>query len=174
MLSPDKARLRRQADACQRNWAQYGKMQAIVASYFWTVPEQGAESARLRVADNRSNRLEDAIGLKGLDNKILCAGGNRVNDHRFLTHCRAHHNIRRRVCGADCLQRFQAIHIGHGNIHNHQVRLDFIVLVNRIRAVNCFVQVGITVFAQGILDDLSHKRRIVNTQNFSHCFLSSL
>jgi len=33
MLSPDKARFRRQADVCQGNWAQYGTMQAIVTSY---------------------------------------------------------------------------------------------------------------------------------------------
>lgn len=100
--------------------------------------------------------------LKGLTIKSFAPERTRVQHHGLLPHGGAHHHVGAGVLLLDGLEGLQPVHVGHGDVHDDQIGLQLVVLLYGIGTVHRLIKIGVAVFAQGILEHLSHERGIVN------------
>ncbi len=96
----------------------------------------GAGVARGRPcsAENALNRFENATGLERLDDEVLRAGLDRFDDERLLPHRAAHEDSRARVELADLAHGVDAAHVGHHDVHRHQIGAELAVLLYGLKS----------------------------------------
>src|SRR6476620_7624628 len=82
-----------------------------------------------------ADRLDDAVGLERLDDEVLGAELDRLEDLGLLAEGRAHHDAGRRVGGDDLGEGGEAVLLGHGDVQGHQVRLELLEARDRLDAV---------------------------------------
>jgi len=97
------------------------------------------------------DRLQNTVGLKGLDDEVFRPCLNRVEDNLFLSHSRAHHHLRVGVLGTNRFERLQTVHFGHGDVHEHQVGLELFVEFDGFASVRCLADNLEAVLSENIL-----------------------
>ena len=80
-------------------------------------------------------RFEHPIRLEGLHDEIARTRLNGLHDHVLLAHRGAHHHVGARIDGADLLEGGDAVHLGHRDVHRHDVRAELLELFHGLGAV---------------------------------------
>src|SRR6476661_144753 len=75
-------------------------------------------------AQHALHGLEHATRLERLDDEILRARLNRLDDERLLPHRAAHENLRSRILFANLAHGVDTAHVGHDDVHRHQIGLE--------------------------------------------------
>src|SRR5690606_27686886 len=69
-------------------------------------------------------------GLEGLHYEVPGSGLDGFNYQCLLSHGAAHEDARGRITLRDLAYRIYPAHVGHNDVHRHQVRLEAIVLLD--------------------------------------------
>jgi len=83
-------------------------------------------------AEHALDRLKHATRLERLDDKILCTGLDGLDHQGLLTHGTAHKDSRLRVQSTDLSDGIDSSHVGHYDVHGHEVRPKLSVLLDRL------------------------------------------
>src|SRR3954463_4452410 len=119
---------------------------------------------RERLADG----LDDARRLERLDDEVLRAELDGLEDLRLLAEGRAHDALRRRVGGDDLAEGGEAVLLGHRDVEGHQVRLQRLVLRDGLDAVARLADHLVAALGEGVADHLAHERGVIDDENACH------
>src|SRR5688500_19764630 len=86
------------------------------------------------LSENSLNGLEHAARLKRLDDEVLGSRLDGFDDERLLAHRAAHENARGRIELRDLANRVDAAHVGHHDVHGHEVGPQLTVLLHGLHA----------------------------------------
>jgi hypothetical protein len=115
--------------------------------------------------------FEHPARLEWLDDEILGARLDGLDDQRLLPHGAAHQHARRRVELADLPHRIDAAHVRHHDVHRDEVRPQLLVLLHGLHARLRLTDDLETGLLEDVADHGAHEDRVVADQN---CMTHSL
>src|SRR3954470_14703436 len=123
-------------------------------------------SAALR--ERLADRVDDAIGLERLDDEVLRAELQRLDDLRLLAERRAHHDAGRGVAAHDVGEGGEPVLLRHRDVERREVGLELLVAGHGLHAVACLPDDLVAGARQGVLDHLAHERGVVDDEDAGH------
>src|SRR6185437_7586666 len=118
---------------------------------YWSVSTAASEGRRS--AEHALHGFEHAAGLEGLD------------DERLLAHRAAHEDPRMRIHLADLAHRVDAAHVGHDDVHRHEIGTKLLVLLHGLRSRLRFTDDLESCLSQDVADHGAHEDRVVADEN---------
>jgi len=110
------------------------------------------------------NRFEHATRLERLDHEVARSCLQRFLDESLLSHRAAHENSRPGIQLRDLLHGLDATHLGHDDVHRHEIRLELLVLLDRLLSVLGFPDDRESSLRQDVADHCPHENRVVANQ----------
>src|SRR4051812_9002779 len=105
--------------------------------------------------------LEYATRLEGLDDKVLRACLNGLHHERLLSHGAAHQHSRGRIILRDLPNGIDATHVGHHDVHGHEVGAQLLVLLHCLDAGLRFADDLESRLLQDVADHSAHEDGVV-------------
>src|SRR5689334_23278248 len=88
----------------------------------------------MRSAQDPLHRLEHARWLERLHHEVLGARLNRLDYQRLLAHRAAHEDLGVGIALADFPDGLDSAHVGHDDVHGHEIGLELAELLHRLEA----------------------------------------
>src|SRR5215217_5140868 len=124
----------------------------------------GAGGLRQGLADG----LEHAVGLERLDDEVLGAELDRLEDLGLLAEGRAHDDLGGRVERDDLLQRRETVLLGHRDVERRDLGLELLEASDRLRAVAGLSDDLVATLGQRVAHHLPHERGVIDYQDSGH------
>src|SRR5437773_889142 len=130
-------------------------------SAYWRLSTQ----APARSAEHALYCLQHATRLEGFDDEILRACLNRFHHQRLLAHRAAHQDLRLRIDLADLADRIDAAHVGHDDVHRHEIRPKLAKLLDRFEPGLRLARDLESRLRQNVAHHGAHEDRVVTNEN---------
>src|SRR5881296_304988 len=112
-------------------------------------------------AEDALDGLEDARWLEWLDDEILRAGLNRLDDQGLLAHRAAHENLRVGILLDDLAHCVDPAHVRHHDVHGDEIGLELPVLLDGLRSRLRFAHHLKAGLRQDVADHRPHEDGVV-------------
>src|SRR3954454_18503892 len=122
-----------------------------------------------RLADG----LDDTGRLERLDDEVLGAELDGLEDLGLLAEGRAHDDAGRRVGGDDLGEGGEAVLLRHRDVQGHQIRLELLEALDRLDAVARLADHLVAALGEGVADHLAHERGVIDDEYACHCEFDS-
>src|SRR5215210_803795 len=119
----------------------------------------------LLLSEYALHRLQHARGLERLDHEVPRAGLDGLDHQRLLAHGAAHQDLGAGVFPDDLAHGVDPAHVGHHDVHRHQVGLELAVLLHRLHArlgLGHDLEAGL---GEDVADHRAHEDRVVADQH---------
>src|SRR3954468_11377085 len=120
------------------------------------------------LGERLADRVDDAIGLERLDDEVLRAELQRLDDLRLLAQRRAHDDAGRGVAADDVGEGGETVLLRHRDVERREVGLELLVAGHGLHAVACLPDDLMAGAGEGVLDHLAHERGVVDDEDAGH------
>src|SRR3954468_15340715 len=120
------------------------------------------------LGERLADRVDDAIGLERLDDEVLRAELQRLDDLRLLAQRRAHDDAGRGVAADDVGEGGETVLLRHRDVERREVGLELLVAGHGLHAVACLPDDLMAGAREGVLDHLAHERGVVDDEDAGH------
>src|SRR4051812_38359543 len=120
------------------------------------------------LGERLTDRVDDAIGLERLDDEVLRAELQRLDDLRLLAQRRAHDDAGRGVAADDVGEGGETVLLRHRDVERREVGLELLVAGHGLHAVACLPDDLMAGAREGVLDHLAHERGVVDDEDAGH------
>src|SRR6266849_1322857 len=132
------------------------------AAYFGSIMAASAQDAL--------DRFEDPGRLEGLHHEILGPGLDRLDDQCLLAHRAAHENLRVGILLADLAHGLDPTHVGHDDVHRHEVGLELAVLLHGLQPRFRLADDLEAGLIENVADHRAHEDRVIADEHrVTHC-----